>query len=116
MAKLTGTAHLPTPAQSRKLKSIRLPIQHLKEKDAIMAKLEEERRLNLNRNSALTKVGALKQSDIALGIVRCPKCTLYVPCNHFKDIKEIGFGDLNQTSKIVYIILQAYSLDPNGKH
>ena len=66
-----------------------------------MAKLEEERRLNLNRNSALAKVGTLKQSDFALGIVRCPKCTLYVPCSHFKDIKEIGFGDLNLTSKLV---------------
>ncbi len=100
MLKLRSSAFLPilqssapTPPQ------ISLPIQHLKDRESIFVKLKEERKINLARNSALAKIKLLQQCDFALGMVRCPKCTLYLPCNHFKSISEVTIFDFSHTRK-----------------
>ena len=81
--------------EQRKIK-VKVPVLHMMNRQEGLEKLEEERKLNIARGSALIKCTIVR--DTTKGIVpeetRCHICTLKMPCKHFKGLQDKNMVDL----------------------
>ena len=73
-----------------------MPVLHVMERQEVIRKLDEERKLNIARGSALVKCTIVRDTaKDKVGDQRCPKCTLIMPCKHFRSSLDQTIFDLH---------------------